>query len=72
MVKVLKALRHRHGRRGKDGRVDLGQPLGRQGLANIDALSGHRLAASTQPAVDLQRVHVVLVGTIDDELEVLR
>ena len=52
--------------------MNLGQPLSRQGLADIDALGGHRLAASTQPAVDLQRVHVVLVGTIDDELEVLR
>ena len=41
MVKVLKAFGHRHGRRGKDSRVNLGQPLGCQGLANVDALCGH-------------------------------
>ena len=71
MVKVLKALGNRHGRRCKDSRVDLGQPLGCQGLANIDTLRGHRLAAGTQPAIDLQRIHVVLIGTVNDELEVL-
>ena len=71
MVKVLKALGHRHGRRGKDSRVDLGQPLGCQGLTNIDALRGHRLAAGAQSAIDLQRVHVVFIGTVNDELEVL-
>ena len=41
MVKVFKAFGHRHGRRGKDSRVNLGQPLGCQGLANVDALCGH-------------------------------
>ena len=71
MVKVLKALGNRHGRRCEDSRVDLGQPLGCQGLANIDALRSHRLAPGTQPAIDLQRVHVVFVGTVNDELEVL-
>ena len=71
MVKVLKALGNRHGRRSKDSRVDLGQPLGCQGLANVDALCGHRLSASAQPAIDLQRIHVVFIGTVDDELEVL-
>ena len=71
MVKVLKALGNRHGRRSKDSRVDLGQPLGCQGLANIDAFRGHRLAAGTQPAIDLQRIHVVPIGTVDDEFEIL-
>ena len=71
MVKVLKALGNRHGRRSKDSRVDLGQPLGCQGLANVDALCGHRLSAGTQSAIDLQRIHVVFIGAIDDELEVL-
>ena len=71
MVKVFKAFGHRHGRRGKDSRVNLGQPLGCQGLANIDALRGHRLAAGTQPAIDLQRIHVVFIGAVNDELEVL-
>ena len=71
MVKVFKALGNRHGRRGEDSRVNLGQPLGCQGLANIDALGGHRLAAGAQPAIDLQRVDIVLVGAVNDELEVL-
>ena len=71
MVKVLKALGNRHGRRSKDSRVDLGQPLGCQGLANVDALCGHRLSASALSAIDLQRIHVVFIGAIDDEFEVL-
>ena len=71
MVKVFKAFGHRHGRRGKDSRVNLGQPLGCQGLANIDALCGHRLSAGTQPAIDLQRIHVVFIDAINDEFEVL-
>ena len=41
MVKVIKALRYRHGRRGKDGCMDFGQPFGRQGLADINALGSH-------------------------------
>ena len=40
MVEMLKALGHRHGRRSEDGRVHFGQPLVRQGLADIDALQG--------------------------------
>ncbi len=67
MVKVFKAFGHRHSRRGKDSRVNLGQPLGCQGLANVDALCGHRLSAGTQPAIDLQRIHVVFIGAINDE-----
>ena len=72
MVEVLKALGNRHGRRSKDGRVNLGQPLVGQGLTDIDALGGHRLPARTQPTVDLQRVNIALIRTVDDELEVLR
>ena len=71
MVKVLKAFGHRHGRRSEDGRVHFGQPLVRQGLADIDALGGHRLPARTQPTVNLQRVHIVLVRTLNDELGIL-
>ena len=71
MVKVFKAFGHRHSRRGKDSRVNLGQPLGCQGLANVDALCGHRFSAGTQPAIDLQRIHVVFIGAINDECEVL-
>ena len=71
MVKVFKAFGHRHSRRGKDSRMNLGQPLGCQGLANVDALCGHRLSAGTQPAIDLQRIHVVFIGAINDEFEVL-
>ena len=71
MVEMLKALGHRHGRRSEDGRVHLRQPLVRQGLADIDALGGHRLPARTQPTVNLQRVHVVLIRASNDELEIL-
>ena len=71
MVKVFKTLGNRHGRRGEDSRVDLGQPLGCQGLANVDALRGHRLSTGAQPAIDLQRVDIVLVGAVNDEFEVL-
>lgn len=71
MVEMLKALGHRHGRRSENGRVHLGQPFGRQGLADIDALGGHRFPARSQSAVHLQRVHIVLIRALNDELEVL-
>ena len=51
--------------------MNLGQPLGCQSLANVDALCGHRLSAGTKSAIDLQRVHVVFIGAINDEFEVL-
>ena len=51
--------------------MNLGQPLVGQGLTDIDALGGHRLPARTQPTVDLQRVNIALIRTVDDELEVL-